>query len=43
MSEIITGNYVVEEIEARILKHQLFGCVFALLSIMGKFVQRNAD
>ena len=34
MREIITGNYVVEEMQVRILKHQLFGSVFALLSII---------
>lgn len=34
MSEIITGNYVVEEMEVRILKRWLFGSVFVLLGIM---------
>lgn len=41
MNEIIAGNYVVEEMGTRILKHWLFGCVFALLSIM-KVVWGNA-
>ena len=43
MNEIITGNYVAEEMEVRILKRWLFGSVSALLGIMKWVVQRNAD
>lgn len=42
MNEIVTGNYVVEELQVQILKRWLFGSVFALLGIMKHVVQRNA-
>lgn len=43
MNEVITGNYVVEEMEVRILKRWLFSSVFVLLGIMKWVVQRDAD